>query len=136
MAKVFEAPFTQAAATSSCVCTAAKTSYSDAVNAVLLFTAGAEGARMTRVSAVPRATVTATQLQLYLSYDGGATLHLFDSELLAAYTMAQTTKVPVTDLPRASTTTPLRLPATARLYAGIGVAVAGGIEFHAEAENF
>lgn len=136
MAKVFEAPFTQAAATGSCVCTAAKTTYNDAANAVLLFEAGAEGARVTRVWAIPRATVTATQLQLYVSYDGGTTLHFLDSELMAAYTMAATTKAPATDLPRATVSQPMRLPANARLYAAIGVALAGGVEFHAEAENF
>ena len=136
MAKTFTAPFTQAAKLSSCVCTAAKTAYTDATNAVLLYTAGAEGARVYRVWAIPRATVTATQLQLYVSYDAGTTLTLIDSALMAAYTMAATTAAPATDLPRAVVASPMRLPANARLYAAIGVALANGIAFHADAEDF
>ncbi|SFB92328.1 hypothetical protein SAMN05428997_1034 [Bosea sp. CRIB-10] len=136
MAKTYKAPFTQAAKLSSCICTAAKTTYNDAANAVLLFTAGADGARVSRVWAIPRATVTATQLQLYVSYDAGVTLHLIETALMAAYTMAQTTQAPATDFVRATAANPLRLPANARLYAAIGVALAGGIVFSADAEDF
>lgn len=136
MAKTYKAPFTQTAKLSSCICTAAKTTYNDAANAVLLFTAGPEGARVSRVWAIPRATITDTQLQLYVSYDSGATLILWDSEKMLAYPMAATTKAPATDLPRAIATNPLRLPANARLYAAIGVSVTNGIAFHADAEDF
>ena len=128
--------FTQSVKTAQAVCTAAKTTYNDATNAVLLWTAGADGSLIKKLSAAPRATVTATQLQLYISKDSGTTLHLIDSELMAAYTMAQTTAVPETAFGNISESTPLRLGPTERLYVAAGVALAGGIVFAAEGEDF
>jgi len=120
--------------TGQAVCVAAKTTYSDATNAVLLFTAGANGSVVYAVRALPRATVTATQLQLYRSPDAGVTLQLIDLALMAAYTMAQTTSTPKNDFGYTETA-PLRLKPTERLYAGIGVALAGGIVFDAMGED-
>jgi hypothetical protein len=124
----------QAVQSATAICTAAKTTYNDATNAVLLVTAGANGAVVYGIRALPRATVTATQLQLYRSSDGGTTLILINSALMAAYTMAQTTAVPATDFGY-SETNPLRLKATERLYVAIGVALAGGIVFDAQYED-
>jgi hypothetical protein len=122
--------------TGQAVCTAAKTTYNDAANSVLLFTAGANGAIVYSIKAIPRATVTATQLQLYKSSDAGVTLSLFDLALMAAYTMAQiTAPVPAkTDFGYAEAT-PLRLEPGERIYCGIGVALAGGIVFDAMGED-
>ena len=60
----------QAVKTGQAICTAAKTTYNDATNAVALLTAGANGAIVYSVKAVPRATVTATQCQLFRTPDG------------------------------------------------------------------
>lgn len=122
--------------TGQAICTAAKTTYGDVTNAVLLATAGVNGSVFYSVKAIPRATVTATQLQLYRSSDGGVTLMLFDLALMAAYTMAQTTApVPAKTDFGYSETVPLRLKANERLYAGIGVALASGIVFDAQGED-
>ena len=116
------------------VCTAAKTTYSDTANAVLLVTAGANGSLISRLSAIARATVTATQLQLYLSTDGGTTLILLTTQLMAAYTMAQTTQAPLVDFGYTDSA-PLRLGPNERLYAAIGVALVGGVAFSATAQD-
>jgi hypothetical protein len=124
----------QAVRSASCVCTAAKTTYGDAANAVKLLTPGPNGAVLYGLKAAPRASVTATQLQLYRSPDGGATLFLIGSALMAAYAMAQTTAAPVTDFGY-SETTPLRLGPADTLWVAIGVALAGGIVFDAQYED-
>lgn len=117
-----------------CVATAAKTTYNDATNAVLLCTAGEQGSLVSLLRATPRATVAATQLQLYISIDGGTTLSLIQTELLAAYTIATNTKNFSVDFGFADAA-PLRLGPNERLYAAIGVAVAGGVQFVASLQD-
>ena len=113
------------------VCTTANTTYSDTpANSVKLVTAGANGARVTKITAVARATVTATELQLYVSYDAGTTKKLINSKLMAAYTVAQTTANVPTDFGYTEDL-PLQLEANAELYVAIGVTNTG-IVFHAE----
>lgn len=124
----------QAVKSASAICTAAKTTYNDSTNAVKLLTAGASGSVLYGLRAVPRATVTATQLQLYRSPDNGVTMFLVNSALMAAYTMASTTAAPVTDLGY-SETAPLRLASTDTLWVGAAVALAGGISFDAQYED-
>lgn len=123
-----------------CVCTAAKTTYADSTNAVLLLTVGADGGEVTYIGATPRATVAATQCQLFVSLDGGTTLSLLSTELMAAYTMAASTQAATTPFKLAgsniSDTNPLRLPANAKVYAGIGVAVTGGVQFVATYRDY
>lgn len=117
------------------VCTAAKTTYNDATNAVLLVTAQAtNGSILYGLRAIPRATVTATQLQLYRSPDAGTTLNLINTALMPAYTMAQTTQAAQTDFGYTEAA-PLRLAAGDSLYVGIGVALAGGIVFDPQCED-
>jgi hypothetical protein len=105
-------------------------------NTVLLVTAGSDGAILTRLTAIPRATVTASSLVVFLSKDGGTTQRLLDSELMAAHTVATTTAIPETVFPFYSETAPLRLEAGDRIYVGSQVALAGGIVFRAEFTNF
>jgi hypothetical protein len=137
MAKTFTAPFAQTPKTASAVCTAVATVTTDAPsNTVLLLTAGSDGAILTRLSAIPRATVTASSLVLFISSDTGTTKRLIDSELMAAYTMATTTAVPETTFTNFTETAPLRLAAGDQLYVGSQVALAGGIVFRAEYTDF
>jgi hypothetical protein len=137
MAKIFTAPFAQTPQTATAVATAAAAITNDTpTNTVELLTAGADGAILTRLTAIPRATVTASSLVLFISNDTGTTKRLIDSELMAAYTMATTTAVPETAFSNYSETTPLRLAAGDKLYVGSQVALAGGIVFRAEFTNF
>jgi peptidase E len=124
----------QAVKSANAVCTAAKTTYNDSTNAVKILTAGASGSVLYGLKAVPRATVTATQLQLYRSPDNGVTLYLIGSALMAAYTMAQTTAAPVTDFGYTEGQ-PLRLGSIDTLWVAIGVALAGGVSFDAQYED-
>jgi hypothetical protein len=105
-------------------------------NTVLIVTAGAEGALLTKLSAVPRATVAATALYAFISKDGGATKMFIDSELMGAYTMSATTATPKTTFKDISEATPIRLAAGDKVYVGIGVALASGIVFTAQTTDF
>jgi hypothetical protein len=136
MANTFTAPFAQTPKTATAVCTAVATLTDTPANTVLLVTAGADGAILTRLTAIPRATVTASSLVVFLSKDGGTTQRLLDSELMAAYTMATTTAVPETVFTLYNEVTPLRLEAGDRIYVGSQVALAGGIVFRAEFSNY
>lgn len=136
MANTFTAPFAQTSKTATAVCTAAATMTDTPANTVLLATAGADGAILTRLTAIPRATVTASSLVLFISKDSGTTQRLIDSELMAAHTVAATTAIPETVFTAYSEAAPLRLEAGDRIYVGSQVALAGGIVFRAEFTNF
>lgn len=138
MAKTFTAPFAQTPKTATAVVTgAAGTITGDTpTNTVLLATAGADGAILTRLTAIPRATVTASSLVIFISKDSGTTKRLIDSELMAAFTVAATTAIAETTFTNFSETTPLRLEAGDQLYVGSQVALASGIVFRAEYTDF
>lgn len=137
MAKTFTAPFAQTPKTATAVTTGAGTVANDTpTNTVLLLTAGSDGAILTRLSAMPRATVTASSLVLFISNDTGTTKRLIDSELMAAHTVATTTAIPETAFANFSETTPLRLAAGDQLYVASQVALASGIVFRAEYTDF
>lgn len=138
MAKTFTAPFAQTPKTATAVVTGAAGSITgDApTNTVELLTAGSDGAILTRLTAMPRATVTASSLLLYVSSDGGTTKRLVDSALMAAFTVATTTAIAVTSFSTYTETAPLRLAAGDKLYVGSQVALASGIVFRAEYTDF
>lgn len=129
MALTPTASFPQQPKSAGAACTAAKTTYSDTTNAVLLYTAGVNGAHLVSLRATPRATVTATQLQLFVDVGGaGTNIVMVETQLMAAYTMAQTTQAPSIPFSM-SLYSPLILGPSDKVYVGIGVALAGGIEF-------
>ena len=138
MAKTFTAPFAQTPKTTTAVNTAACVigSADAPTNTTLLCTAGTDGALVTRIVSIPRATVTATAMYLFISKDNGTTQRLIDSELIAAYTLAATTNIPETAFANISETTPLRLEAGDKLYIGAGVALAAGIVTRCESTDF
>lgn len=133
MAKTFTAPFAQTPKTATAVVTGAAVITNDTpTNTVELLTAGADGAIVTSLWAMPRATATASSLVLFLSKDNGTTKRLIDSELMAAYTMATTTAIPETKFANVSESTPIRLEAGDKLFVGSQVALAAGVVFRAE----
>lgn len=138
MAKTFTAPFAQTPHTATAVVTGAVASLTgDApTNTLELLTAGADGCIVTSLQAMPRATVTASSLLLFLSNDGGTTKRLIGSTLMAAHTVATTTAIPETKFSTISETSPLRLAAGDKLYVGSQVALASGIVFKAEFTDF
>ncbi|MFI4965819.1 MAG: hypothetical protein ACHP9T_10670 [Caulobacterales bacterium] len=118
------------------VCTIANSTYSDTpTNTVVIFTAGGSGSRVTRITAVGRATVTATELQLYRDGNGSGTAkRLFNSKAMAAYTVAQTTGNTPTDFGY-SDDYPMILASGEILYAAIGVSNAG-VVFSVEGADY
>ena len=118
-----------------CVVTGANTSYTDSPsNSVELVPAQTKGCRLTKITALARATNTATELQLFTSTDSGTTKCFIDSALMAAYTVAQTTRQTKTTF-GLSEAEPLILAAGESLYACIGVANTG-IVFRAEGGGY
>lgn len=116
---------------STAVATTANTTYTDTpTNSVQLLAAQTNGARLQRITALARATVTATELQLYVSSDGGTTKRFIKSVLMSAYTVAATTAQTAIDFGY-SDTSPLILSSTESLWVAIGVTNTG-IVFRAE----
>lgn len=133
MAITYDAPFAQTVKTATAVASAGAVVAGDTpTNTVELLTAGANGSLITVLTAIPRATVTAASLCLWISKDGGTTKHLIDSELMGAYTLSPTTAIPETVFSNISNSTPLRLEAGDKLYVGSQVALASGIVFSAQ----
>lgn len=126
----------QAPCAGTAVVTTANATYTDAPTNTVLIDIKAKGAtpsdgmRLTKVSALARATPTATECQLYSSPDAGATKRFIKSALMAAYTVAGSTAQAVADFGY-SDTSPLILAAGESLWAGIGVTNTG-IVFRAE----
>lgn len=137
MAKTFTAPFAQTPKISTAVATGAVGSLTGdtPTNTVLLLTAGSDGAILTRLTAMPRSTVTASSLVVFVSGDSGTTKRLIDSKLMAALTVNTTTAITVTEFDY-SETAPLRLEAGEEVYVGSQVALANGIVFRAEYTDF
>ena len=98
-------------------------------NTVLLVTAGANGSRLTKLRAMPTATVTATQLQEFRSLDSGTTKKFSNSVLgaSAGYTMAGATAPPIADFGY-SDDNPKLLGAGEQLYVATGVTGAWAFE--------
>lgn len=131
--KVYTPPFAQTNKTATAIATVATTINTDTpTNAVLLLNGGTEGALLTSLTAMPRATVSASSLVLFLSKDGGVTKRLIDSEVMPAQTVNTTTAVNEINFARYSEMVPGRLEAGDSLYVGSQVAAASGIVFKAE----
>ena len=120
---------------SSGVATTANSTYTDTPsNTAVIFTAGANGARVSKISAVTRATCTATELQLFRDHDGsGTTKRFVRSKTLPATTVAATAGQDPLDFGY-SDSAPMILAANEKLYGAIGVS--GGVVFTVEGADF
>lgn len=130
----FNAPFAQKFAASNAIVTAALAGIgtSTVTGAQLLATGGANGSIVFGVTAVPRASVTASSLALFRVKSATPTVfNLIKSEAMAAYTLTATTKIPETAFASVTATTPIFLEPGEMLYAGSQVALAAGIVFDA-----
>lgn len=119
----------------SAACTTANTTYTAApTNTQVLITAGPNGARVTRISAIPLETVADTQLQLFRDLDGtGANKRFFNSAKMPSYAMATGTAATPTDFGY-SDDNPLILAAGEKIYAA--VAITKAITFTAEGADY
>lgn len=145
MAKTFTAPFAQTPDTWNTTATGAfsltgTNSIADntPLNTVLLGTAGIDGAIITDVRAIPRATNTATLAILFLRKTGDAAgiRRILKTILVPAQTVSSTAAITDVNFNVATETSPLRIAAGDELYVGLGVAQTNGITFNANAVNF
>ena len=113
------------------VATTANTTYTDSpTNSVVLVGAQTNGARISKITALARATNTATECQLYISPDGGTTKRFVKSALMSAYTVAATTAQTGADFGYTDYN-PIILSSTESLYVAISVTNTG-VVFRAE----
>lgn len=105
-------------------------------DAVLLFTSGAEGALISRLSLCPLGTVTASGVTVYVEKAGTTDRMPRFSATMPAYTLTATAKLPVLAFTEVSEQTPLRLGAGDKLYAATHVANAAGVVVAGEATDF
>lgn len=124
-----QTPKSAAAAVSS-----ANTTFSTSpTNTVLLLTAGTDGARLTRLQAIPLETVTANFLQVYRSKDTGTTKYLTAAATGGSDTVSGTDGPTVIDF-GFSDTNPLVLAPGEQLYVATGIAK--GYHFVAEYADY
>lgn len=113
----------QASVTGSAKLTAANSSYDAPTTAVQLLASQTNGARLTRVTAQPAATVTATDVQLYTSPDGGTTKRHVKSVAMSAQTISAGNTTAITPVDFGfNESVPLLLAPGESLYAAISVA--------------
>lgn len=102
------------------VATANTTFTTSPTNTALLLTAGVNGARVTRIVAVPLETVTANFLQVYRSTDSGTTKYLSACATGGSDTVSGTDGPSVIDF-GFSEDAPMILQANERLYVATGI---------------
>lgn len=102
------------------VTTANTTFTTSPTNTALLVTAGANGARLTRLTAIPLETVTANFLQAYRSTDAGTTKYLAACATGGSDTVSGTDGPSVVDFGY-SEDNPMILQANERLYVATGI---------------
>lgn len=102
-------------------------------NTVLLVTAGTNGARVTKLQAIPLETVTANFLQVYRSTDSGTTKYLAACATGGSDTVSGTDGPTVVDF-GLSEDSPMLLQANERLYVATGITK--GYNFVAEYADY
>lgn len=140
MPKIYDAPFPQSPNAVAAVLKVACVIGTDnaPTNTALLFTAGAEGAILTGLWALPRGAVPAAiGLYLFWSPDAGVSKFLIDSESMAALaSFTAALKVPRTKFAEYSELSAMRLGAGESLHVGIGSASTPGIVFFAQESEY
>lgn len=135
MAKTYEIPCAQTPKHASGVVSAANTNLDGSGTIVTLLTAGADGAVVSRLEFWGTVTSTAKRCNVWISQDAGVSWKLWDSGLMAAYTVANTTvQTPVKLIDSTAPDAARRIPAAALL--GITVMVAEAVVAIAEYSDF
>ena len=108
----------------------------------LIFTAGANGARVERVRSRAVGTNVATVLRIFINNGSDPTSAtnnvLYAEKTLAATTLSEAAELALNELPTATDPTafPLYLPAGYRLYCTIGTTVAAGVRVMAVGADY
>lgn len=133
-------PYPQALNTAFAVCTAAKTTENDLTNAVLLYTSPTNGSIITKLTAIPRGTgsasFSATRCKVYVCKSSASTVpYPIAYRLIPAQSITESTAFFHMDF-GASEAAPIKLAPGDLVYVAIGVAYANGVAFCAEIEEF
>lgn len=124
----------QTVRTATAVVDTASTDMDDApTTSVLLLTAGANGARLTRLNAIARATFNG-RIDLWLSKDAGVTKRWINS-ILHNVTLSTTAALAPGDFGY-SEDNALKLEAADRLYVSTAVTLAAGVVVHAGYDEY
>lgn len=106
-------------------------------DATLLFTAGENGALISRMSVCPQGTVTASGVTVYIEKAGSTVRLAKYSVLVPAFTYGATARLPVANVAvELAEATPLRLGPGDKIYATSFVANAAGIAVSGDGANF
>lgn len=125
---------TQSIKTAQKTCTAAKTTYADAVAATLLLTGGANGSIIYKVTGLPKGTTGgAGRLLLFSSLDG-TTLSLIGTANFADYTQSVSSGPVQTDIGY-SETSPRRVAALEQIWVATSIAPTAGFAVDAQFED-
>lgn len=109
------------------------TTVMDGTGVTPLLIAGTEGSLVTDLKVIPRGTVSATVVRLYISQDDGTSWAIIDSVNLAAYTLSQTASpTMVRFVDKSNPDGALRIPADCHLGVSMGVAQSAGLTINAE----
>ena len=118
---------------SSITLTTANTAKDGTGTTALLFTAGADGARVERIRARALGTNVATVLRIFINNGSdpavAANNILYAEKTIAATTLSETAELALNELPTTTDTTafPIVLPPSYRLYCTIGTTISAGI---------
>lgn len=99
----------------------------------LIFTAGADGARVERIRVRALGTNVATVLRIFINNGSDPTVAannvLYAEKTIAATTLSETAELALNELPTTTDTTafPIVLPPSYRLYCTIGTTISAGI---------
>lgn len=124
MAKTFTGPFAQTPQRIAAKVTTAHTGLEAATNTVLAFTAGSEGAIVTRLVFNPLETTGGAGVAYVYRSDDGTTFYLAEAQLVASDTLS-TTDAPAEIAFSPTEDAPWRLKAGERLYVAFSLTKAG-----------
>lgn len=133
MAKTFTAPFAQTPQRIAAKVTTAHTTLESATNAVLAFTAGADGALVTRLVFNPTETTGGAGVAYCYRSDDGSTFYLAEAQAVASDTLS-TTDAPAKISFSPTESSPWRLKASERLYVAFSLTKVG--TFNGDAMDF
>lgn len=120
--------------TGQATCTAAKTTYGDATNAVLLFTTGANGGVLYGLSGIAKGTTGAAgRLDIFSSLNG-TTLVFLNSVNFVSYTQS-TSSAPLRNDAPWSESAPRRLEPLEQIWVSTSIAATAGYAVDAQYEN-
>ena len=124
----------QAIKTAQQTCTAAKTTYADATNAVLLLTGGTNGSIIYKLTSLAKGTTGSAGRLLVFSSLNGTTMVLIGTANFADYTQSVSSGPLPADIGW-SETSPRRVAATEQIWVATSIAATAGVAVDCQYED-